>query len=106
MARIANSERIIARNSLNYVEKKIHEVNECLTDAVVEVKKLTNDGSFTAANVTKFKNNKLQAAKDANSDAVSMYRWVLDHFSIAIPTALDDAAVDAIDEDIRTHDDQ
>ena len=105
MARIANTSRTIARNALAYIENEIHAVNRALSDSEKKHQELTDDGSFSTVNLTTYKTGRMNAAKTHNSNAVAMYRWLLDEFSIAIPAALDDAAVDALDEDIRTHDD-
>ena len=103
MARVANTPRTIALQALEYIEKEIHAVNKALQDSEELVKTLTDAGSFTTANITRFKNDKLAESKTHNSNAVAMYRWILDHFSISIPAALDDTGVDSIDVEIRTH---
>ena len=105
MARVDNDARTIARNALAYIENEIHAVNRALSDSEVKHAELVDEGSFDSANLTTYKNNRMVEAKTHNSNAVAMYRWLLDEFSISIPSALDDAAVDALDEEIRTHDD-
>ena len=103
MTRIDNTNREIQRASLDYIEREIRQALHDMKDADDEVTKLQNDGSFTAANITKFKNNKINSAKAHNQNAVSMYRWLLDEFNISIPAAFTDAEVDGKNLDIRTH---
>ena len=105
MARINNTQRQIAINALAYIQDKINEVNKNLMDADDLISRIESEPntSFTQANIDDFKTQLMNQAKTANSEAVQMYRWVLTEFSIIIPDAFTDAEVDAISEDIRTH---
>ncbi len=103
MARVANTEIEIAVRSLDALQDEVSAANRDLRDASDLVEKLTAEGGFTPANITAFRNKKLGTAKTHNSNAVALYRWILDHFSIPTPNALNDNDIDALDENIRTH---
>ena len=104
MARVANSLPILARTSLDYIAQKIDKAIVNLDEAEHLVRKLTLTAAFDTANITTFKNERIEKAKEANKDALKMYRWLIGKLSITIPTAYTDAQVDAIDTEIRTHD--
>jgi hypothetical protein len=105
MARQTNPARTLARNALNYVTSQINLSNARNTDSEVMYDELVAEGVFDSANLTSFKNNKIQEAIDHNTKALKMYRWLVDTLSIPIPTAYTDTEVDAIDQDIRTFED-
>jgi len=104
MARIDNTTRITVRNAQAYIEDQVHLTNNKLREAEDLIKKLTNEGTFTQADITTFKNKLLQDAKDAKKNQYKMERWLISFLNLgALPTAYTDVEVDAIDEDIRTH---
>jgi len=103
MARVANTLARLAINSLDYINGQISISITSLGDADDLVRKLTDAGNFTPANITAFKNDKIQEAKDANTNALKMYRWLIGELSVTIPSAYTNAQVDGIDPDIRTH---
>ena len=104
MTRVENSLAILARNSLEYIDREIDRAVTNLIEADELVRKLTLTGGFDAANITSFKTNRIDKAKEANKNALKMYRWLIGEMSITIPSAYTDAQVDAIDPEIRTHD--
>ncbi len=108
MARITNTPREIARLSLAYIQNKINEVNSNLKDTEELIGRIQTEPTtaFTTSRINAFKTQLMNQAKTANSEAISMYRWLLSEFNITIPAALTDTAVDAIDEDIRTHEEE
>ena len=105
MARISNTPREIARLSLAYIQNKINEVNNNLKDTEELIGRIQTEPTtaFTTSRINAFKTQLMNQAKTANSEAVSMYRWLLAEFNITIPSAFTDAQVDAINIDIRTH---
>ena len=105
MARVANTLARLAINSLDYINEQINISLINLGDADDLVRKLTNAGNFDEDNITAFKNEKISKAKDANKNALKMYRWLIGELSITIPTAYTNTQVDAIDPEIRTFDD-
>lgn len=107
MARIANTPREIARNALAHVENCIHQVNDHLREADEGIQRLTDEPttSFVQGNIDAYKTQLEALAATKNTDAVATYRWIMDEFSLTVPAAYTDAEIDAIDPDIRTHDD-
>ncbi len=105
MARINNNMRTIARNAMAYMENQIHTANKRLK--MVDEFDRDNPGhTFTTANVTTYKNKLKQDAKASVQNTTKMIRWLFSEFNITtIPSAYTDAEVDAIDADIRTHED-
>ncbi len=103
MARVANTLPVLAKNSLEYIVQQIDQAIGSLSDAEDLVRKLTIAGNFSTANITAFKNDKIQAAKDSNTNALKMYRWLITELSLTLQTAYSDAQVDLIDPEIRTH---
>jgi len=105
MARVPNSARRKAQGFIGYATDKLRISNQCLRDSEQLVKRLTDEGVFDAANVTTFKNNKIQEAKDNFMSATKMILWGLGDFNVTVPAAFTDSEVDTENEDIRTHED-
>ncbi len=106
MARVDNDDRTLALASLGYVSRELREAIDKLTLALQLIDQLKNSGvAFDAAKITALKDQFMNDAKTRNLNAVKMYRWMFGKLSINIPAAYTDAQVDAIDERIRTRED-
>ncbi len=106
MARVPNTARRKAQGFIGSSADRLRKANQCLRDSEQLVKRLTDEGVFTASNVTAFKNKKIAEAKTNFMEATQMILWGLGDFSVTVPSAYTDAEVDAEDEDIRTHEDE
>jgi len=104
MARLPNTTRFLVREALNYVTLNFNQANANLKKIDI-FDEQTNLANFDSNQVTDFKTALRNQAKSDVRDGVKMLRWMFTELGITtIPTAYTDAQVDAIDENIRTHD--
>ena len=106
MTLIPQPTRIMVHDAQRYIEDQINKSNNALRNSEREVKRLTNEGIFSATDINAYKQKLINDAKDATKNAIGMYRWLLSELNISpIPRAFTDADVDAIDPEIRQIDD-
>jgi len=94
MARVANTKDEIAGGSVSYI---INQLQDGLFDFIEE---LDRDSKLDATYISA----RDDEAKTHADNAIRMLRWLFEiEFGLTPPTPLNDAEVDAIDPDIRTH---
>ena len=97
MARITNTKREVVVRSMAEVEKAVHGMNKALRQEV------DNSGELD----TSFKAGRDAEAKALAVKIIKVIRWLKeDYFGITgnTPSAYTNAQIDAINPDIRTHD--
>ena len=105
MARVANTPRVIARNSMAHTEGGIHANNTHLKEGDTGITRLRDEPTvkFVRGTVDDYQSQLNTEGARAISKACQMILWYIGDIGIPVPTAYTDAEVDAIDEDIRTH---
>ncbi len=104
MVRVANSIKLTVMMANDYIIKQINLTDRKIQESEGLIKKLQDEGVFTTANITSYKNKLIQDAKDAKKKQIKMERWLLNYLGITtIPTAYTDAQVDTENPAIRTH---
>ena len=98
MARIDNTKRQVVLRSMAQVENRVHEINVLLRDELDMTGKLD----------TTYQSGADGNAKTKVAEVIKLIRWLKEvYFGIGGQTqsAYTDAEIDAIDIDIRTHED-
>jgi len=94
MARVANTKDEIADGSVSYM---INQLQDALFDFREELDK---DSKLDATYIS----TRDSSAKTHADNAIRMLRWLFEiEFGLTPPAPLNDAEVDAIDPNIRTH---
>ena len=108
MARVANDRRTIARNSMAHTEGGIHANNTHLKEGDSGISRLKTEptNAFDARKVDDYQTQLNTEGAREISKACQMLLWYIGDLGIPVPTAYTDAEVDAIDPDIRTHEDE
>ena len=84
-----------AKDEFNQGDSKLNEVENFDT---------LFGGFFNVNDVTAFKNSKKTDAQTHYANGIKTIRWILEQHNITqIPAAFNDAEIDTINEEIRTH---
>jgi len=104
LTRVPNSNKTLAHEALMWIDREIRHAMNNLSKSESLINELNSSGaSFDPANITTLKNELINKAKEHNTNAVKMYRWMFDKLSITIPSAYTNDEVDVLGPDIRTH---
>ena len=103
MARIENTKKELVRRGLDMIENLLGQVNNVFEE-IDDFDSKYNHIGFQAAKVIQLKQELRLVAKNAYEEHFKWSKWVADKVQgIVEPDAYTDAEVDAIDPNIRTH---
>lgn len=93
MARVVNTAKQALSPTIDYIHNRVNDVDRFFDESNQTDPPLD----------TTYKNGRQPAYVVEAKNLVRMIRWYMTKYNITIPIAFTDAQVDAIDPDIRTH---